>query len=56
VATLESQLADPELYRGEPGRAAQLQAELSACKGRLESLVQRWEELEGKREAFERSR
>ena len=56
VVRIEAELADPEIYRRDPARAAQLGTELGAAQARVVSLMDRWQALESKREAFEASR
>jgi ABC transport system ATP-binding/permease protein len=53
---IEAELADPELYRRDAARAAQLASELAAAQARVQALMDRWQELESKREAFEAGR
>ena len=56
VQRVEAELADPDIYRRDPARAAQLGAELGVAQARVATLMDRWQELESKREAFEASR
>ncbi|MEY2934610.1 MAG: transporter, ATP-binding protein [Pseudomonadota bacterium] len=56
VTRLEQELADPGLYRRDPDRAALLSVELSTARRRVVQLMDRWQELESKREAFEPKR
>jgi ATP-binding cassette subfamily F protein uup len=56
VSRLERELAEPELYRRDAPRAARLGTELGAARERVSTLLDRWQELETKREAFEASR
>ena len=56
VRRIEVLLADPDLYRRDAARAAQLGTELGTAQARVASLMDRWQELESKREAFEASR
>jgi ATP-binding cassette subfamily F protein uup len=56
VQRIEEQLADPELYRRDASKAGELGAELSAAQARVHALMDRWQELESKREAFEGKR
>ena len=56
VSRLEQLLSDPELYKRDSTRAAQLGAELIQAKQRVSKVMDRWQELESKREAFEKSR
>lgn len=55
VAELEAALADPRLYVVDPTRARALGPELEAAQARARRLMDRWQELESKREAFEGS-
>jgi ATP-binding cassette subfamily F protein uup len=56
VRRIEAELADPELYRRDAVRAGKLSTELSAAQARVQALMDRWQELESKREAFEAGR
>ncbi|HTV19710.1 MAG TPA: ATP-binding cassette domain-containing protein, partial [Polyangiaceae bacterium] len=56
VRRIESELADPELYRRDAVRAGALGSELSTAQARVQALMDRWQELESKREAFEAGR
>ncbi|HVZ36997.1 MAG TPA: ABC-F family ATP-binding cassette domain-containing protein, partial [Polyangiaceae bacterium] len=56
VSRLERELADPELYRRDAPRAVRLGTELGTARERVSTLLDRWQELETKREAFEASR
>jgi ATP-binding cassette subfamily F protein uup len=56
VQRIETELADPELYRRDALRAAELGTELGAAQARVQALMDRWQELESKREAFESGR
>jgi ABC transport system ATP-binding/permease protein len=56
VTRLEQELGDPGLYRRDAARAGQLNVELAAARERVSKLMDRWQELESKREAFEASR
>jgi ATP-binding cassette subfamily F protein uup len=56
VRRIEAELADPELYRRDAVRAGALGTQLSAAQARVQSLMDRWQELESKREAFEAGR
>jgi ATP-binding cassette subfamily F protein uup len=56
VRRIEAELADPELYRRDAVRAGALGSELSAAQARVQSLMDRWQELESKRESFEAGR
>jgi hypothetical protein len=56
VSRLEQELSAPDLYRRESTRAAQLGAELIQAKQRVSKVMDRWQELESKREAFEKGR
>jgi ABC transport system ATP-binding/permease protein len=53
---LQTELNAPDLYRKDAARAANLQAALNAARQTVDQRLARWEELEGKREAFERAR
>jgi len=53
VARVERELADPELYRRDAARAKTLTSELGVVRARAQALMDRWQELESKREAFE---
>ncbi len=55
IADLEQRLSDPQLYKDDPTGAASLQEQLNSKNQELESTMTRWEELETKREAFNRS-
>src|SRR5690606_23389641 len=52
VQRIEAELADPELYRRDAIRAGQLGVELGAAQARVQALMDRWQVLESKREAF----
>ena len=56
VQRIEGELADPEIYRRDAARAGQLGIELGAAQARVQALMDRWQELESKREAFEAGR
>jgi ATP-binding cassette subfamily F protein uup len=56
VSRLQALLADPELYRRDPGQAAKLGSELVTAQTRVQKLMDRWQELESKRVAFEPKR
>jgi ATP-binding cassette subfamily F protein uup len=56
VQRIEGQLADPDLYRRDATKAGQLGAELAAAQARVQALMDRWQELESKREAFDSKR
>ena len=56
VRRIEAELADPELYRRDAVRAGALGTELSSAQARAQALMDRWQELESKREAFEAGR
>ena len=56
VTRLEQELNDPGLYRRDTAKAAQLGNELGAARERVSQLMDRWQELESKREAFEASK
>jgi ATP-binding cassette subfamily F protein uup len=47
--TLAARLADPEVYRDDPGGVRTLQARFAAIEGELEAAFARWEALEAKR-------
>jgi ATP-binding cassette subfamily F protein uup len=49
--TLAAQLADPEVYRDDPGGVRTLQARFAAIESELEAAFARWEALEAKRSA-----
>jgi ABC transport system ATP-binding/permease protein len=51
VARRESALADPDLYRDRPSEVAVLLGELEEARKIAQGLVDRWAELEAKREA-----
>jgi ATP-binding cassette subfamily F protein uup len=53
VARIELDLADPDLYRRDAPRALRLGIELAAAQTKVQTLMDRWQELESKREAFE---
>jgi ATP-binding cassette subfamily F protein uup len=55
VARIEAQLADPETYRGgaRSGDIAALKDAFQAAQVKVTELTERWEELEGRREATE---
>ena len=46
-ASIHAALADPQLYRGEPQRVAELKTRLEDVANRLAAAYARWEELEG---------
>ena len=50
VARLEETLADPALYRDRPDDVPALLTELETARTEAQRLVDRWEELETKRE------
>ncbi len=50
VQRVEGALADPDLYRRDPAKAAALGAELSVAQARVQTLMNRWQALEHKRE------
>jgi ATP-binding cassette subfamily F protein uup len=52
VRRIEAELADPDLYRRDAVRAGQLGTELGAAQARVQALMDRWQELESKRETF----
>jgi ABC transport system ATP-binding/permease protein len=54
VSTLQAQLADPAFYRSEQGKIEAVNAQLKAAEQDLAAAMSRWEELETKREAFEK--
>lgn len=56
VARLQEQLADPQLYRTDAARASRLSEQLEAAQSTAATLMDRWQELESKKEAFEASR
>jgi ATP-binding cassette subfamily F protein uup len=56
VTRLEQELNDPGLYRRDATKATQLGTELTAARERVSQLMDRWQELESKREAFEASK
>jgi ATP-binding cassette subfamily F protein uup len=56
VRRIEAELADPDIYRRDAVRAGQLGTELGTAQARVATLMDRWQELESKREAFEASR
>jgi len=51
VARLEQELGDPELYRRDPARAAQLGQQVLDARQKVQTLMDRWQELESKKEA-----
>jgi ABC transport system ATP-binding/permease protein len=56
VSRLQTLLADPDLYRRDPSQAAKLGSELVTAQTRVQKLMDRWQELESKRAAFEPKR
>jgi ATP-binding cassette subfamily F protein uup len=52
VQRIEAELADPDLYRRDAVKAGQLGVELGVAQARVQALMDRWQELESKREAF----
>jgi len=50
VSELEAQMADPSLYAEGPARPRELAATLEQERAQLAALMERWEELESKRE------
>ncbi|HWO09401.1 MAG TPA: ABC transporter ATP-binding protein, partial [Polyangiaceae bacterium] len=56
VGRIEADLADPDVFRSDPTRAGRLGTELGDAQARVAALMDRWQELESKREAFEASR
>lgn len=54
VSAMQAQLADPSFYRSEQAQIEQVNAKLKAAQLELDAALGRWEELETKREAFER--
>ena len=51
ITTLEAEIADPTLYRRDPGRLTVAAARLDAARAELAAAEDRWLELETKREA-----
>ena len=51
VASIESKLADPATYQGEAVDVAALTHALEEAQRRSSELLERWEELEARREA-----
>jgi ATP-binding cassette subfamily F protein uup len=47
--TINTALADPDLYRSNPQRARELQSRLSSIESEIEQAMSRWEELESRR-------
>ena len=47
IESLQTQLADPELYREDPAKIADLKQQVSAKEEELDEVFSRWEELEG---------
>jgi ATP-binding cassette subfamily F protein uup len=56
VARLEAALSDPDLYKSGASAGRLLDTELAGARKGLETKLARWEELESKRERFERER
>jgi ATP-binding cassette subfamily F protein uup len=56
VKRLETELADPDVYRRDPAQAAQRAAELSSAQARVQVLMDRWQQLESKREGLDGKR
>jgi ATP-binding cassette subfamily F protein uup len=56
VRRIEAELADPDLYRRDAVKAGQLGVELGAAQARVQALMDRWQALESKREAFSAGR
>ncbi len=56
VAALQRELADPDLYRRRPARFAEATAALAAAQAKLAAAEEQWLELEGRREAMEKTR
>ena len=48
VARIEAELADPSTYDGGPEQGRELADALDKARGRVEELMQRWEELESR--------
>ena len=55
AVSIETRLADPASYKrdGQSGEIAALKASLETAQARVAKLTDRWEELEGRREATE---
>ena len=53
IATLQSRLHDPDLYRRDPGAFARATAALDQAQAALAAAEERWMELEMRREALE---
>jgi len=51
VTRLEQELNDPGLYRRDAAQATKLGSDLAAARERVSQLMDRWQELESKREA-----
>jgi ABC transport system ATP-binding/permease protein len=56
VLRIETELADPDLYRKDAVRAGELGGELGLAQARVQTLMDRWQELESKREALSAGR
>ena len=54
IARLEQSLSDPALFSGNPGRFAELSAELAGVRAQKDADEERWLALEMQREALER--
>lgn len=50
---LYSELSDPDLYKNNPDRCSEIQSLLKNIDEDIEKLLERWEELEQKKEKFE---
>ncbi|MEW8398213.1 MAG: hypothetical protein AB2707_18820, partial [Candidatus Thiodiazotropha sp.] len=46
LGELQTQLGDPELYRTQGGRVAELQQRMSEVQQQLDQAYERWERLE----------
>jgi len=51
VAKIDQELGDPELYRRDPARAVLLGQQVLDARQKVQTLMERWQELESKKEA-----
>ena len=54
IAELENKFSDPDFFVKHGAEIKELQQELEAKKAELEKLYARWEELEAKKESFQK--
>ena len=54
IAGLENKFSDPDFFAKHGSEIKELQQELELRKAELEKLYSRWEELEAKKESFQK--